>query len=173
MGKEGGGKFCWLLELPVSPFGERLGALFLRFSGCFASVFPSSHSSRPPASLVSPPCVKAGKTRPTQRPRYAEQGGKKKTLQKTRQGWWRWKGGGECQRRTSSPRNRVILGGRVWNRCVASKVKLLEDVRILLQSAAGLNIHGSAAAYLSERRLLRRELLSRRGAQLFAVVERP
>lgn len=76
-----------------SPIGDRLGALFLRFSGCFASVFPSSHSSRSPASLVSQPCVKVGKTRPTQRPlqsRYAEQGGKKKTRQKTRL-WW---GGG-------------------------------------------------------------------------------
>lgn len=72
-------------RLPVR--GPSRHSLFLRFSGCFASVFPSSHSSRSPASLVLQPCVKVGKTRPTQRQLqswYAEQGGKKKTRQKTR-----------------------------------------------------------------------------------------
>lgn len=89
-------------RLPVR--GPPRRSLFLRFSGCFASVFPSS--------LVSQPRVKVGKTRPTQRPlrsRCAEQGGKKKTGLR-----------GEVRRRgasarTSSPTNHVILGGRVGN----------------------------------------------------------
>lgn len=126
-GKEGGGKFCSLLELPISPFGDRLGALFLRFLGCFASVFPSSHSSRSLASLVS---QKVGKTRPTQRPlrsRYAEQGGKKKTWQKTRLR-------GKCHnaaRRHARHRRGTTESSEdaSGTRCVASKVKRTGDVR--------------------------------------------
>lgn len=130
------GKGRWrevLLAVRAPRLPVRGPSLFLRFAACFASVFPSSHSSRSPASLVSQPCVKVGKTRPTQRPlqsRYAEQGGKKKTRQKTRLR------GEKCHnvarrhgrhRRGTTESSEDASGTRSPG--VASTVKQLEDVR--------------------------------------------
>lgn len=102
-------------RLPVR--GPSRRSLFLRFSGCFASVFPSSHSSRSPASLVSQPCVKVGKNKAY--PETAAEQVRRTRREEENPAADEAAGGKASQRgastRTSSPRNHVILGGRVWN----------------------------------------------------------